>query len=89
LNDVLGNKVSNARSDQLKQVLAAAGGTSNGSAAVKPVSPTAAAMSPAGTYSSNTPPDQANAGERIAPGATTANPAEPTAPGNYGSNASK
>jgi lipid-binding SYLF domain-containing protein len=88
LSDVLDNKVSNVHADRLKQVLASAGETSNGSASVKPVSPTAAAMSPAGTYSSTTP-DQANADERIAPGASTANPAEPTSPGTYGSDASK
>jgi lipid-binding SYLF domain-containing protein len=86
LNDVLGDKVTDAHADRLKQALASAGSTSTGSAS--PVSPSAAAMSPAGTYSSNTS-NSPNAGERIAPGATTSNPAEPTAPGNVGSNANQ
>jgi lipid-binding SYLF domain-containing protein len=88
LNDVLGNKVTDAHADQLKQALASAAATSNGTVSMSPVSPSAAAMSPAGTYSSNAsnPP---HAGERIAPGATTSNPAEPMAPGNVGSNANQ
>ena len=86
LNDVLGNKVTDAHADHLKQALA--GATSSGSASASPVSPSAAAMSPAGTYSSNVS-NSPNAGERIAPGATTSNPAEPTAPGNVGSNANQ
>jgi lipid-binding SYLF domain-containing protein len=88
VNDVLGNKVTDAHADRLKQALASAGSTSSGSASASPVSPSAAAMSPAGTYSSNTS-NSPNAGERIAPGATTSNPAEPTAPGNVGSNANQ
>ncbi|MGE5171516.1 MAG: lipid-binding SYLF domain-containing protein [Rudaea sp.] len=87
LNDVFGNQVTNAHADQLKQMLGSAG-TTNGRASVNPVSPTAAAMSPAGTYSSNTS-DHADADKRIAPGATTSNPAEPMSPGKYGTNANK
>ena len=85
VNDVLANKVNGSRAAQLKQVLASSAGGANRERASNAMSPTVSTTSHAGTYSSNAT-RHADAKARLAPGASTANPDQPSSPGRYGSN---